>query len=220
VSVVRSYFILNRAETAQGGSGGAVAGVASSFRLESSTLVSNHAKVRGSAVYLAGISNVVLERSVAVFGTGAGGAFARLGPGTGTASCSDVFSNAGGDFTGPLAGQGSISGNFSADPLLCDVDDPQLGLAPLSPCLPANNVCGVLIGASESLCEGFGIVVTTIPAGLQITVDGVVGVSPRMFDWEPGTMHTIGTTAGLRGADARRVPVVERWRSDRSRDRS
>ncbi len=195
VNITNTFFVRNRAEATQGGSGGAIAGMTSTFRVESTTLVANHAKIRGSSVYLAGASHLVLDRSLAAFGTGGtGGAFAKTGPATGTASCSDVFSNAGGDFTGPLIGQGGISGNFSADPLICSIDDPELGLVALSPCWPSNNTCGVLIGASGDVCEMGGVVVTTIPAGLQITVDGVPGASPRFFDWEPGTVHTIGTT--------------------------
>lgn len=194
VSVTRSFFAGNRAEAAQGGSGGALAGITSSVRIESSTLIANHAKIRGSAVYLGGASSVVFDRSIAAFGTGGtGGAFSRTGAGTGSALCADVFSNVGGDFTGPLSGQQGIAGNFSADPLICDFGQPELGIAAASPCLPANNSCGVLIGASGVLCEVSGVVVTTNPAGLQIIVDGQTFASPRFFDWVPGSVHTIGT---------------------------
>ncbi len=194
VGVTGSFFAQNRAERTQGGSGGALAAVTSSVRIESSTLVSNHAKIRGNALYLGGTSSFVFDRSIAAYGTGGtGGAFSRTGAGTGTALCADVYSNAGGDFTGPLSGQQGVAGNFSADPLICDFAQPEIGVAAASPCLPANNLCGVLIGASDLLCEVSGVLVTTDPAGLQILVDGQTFTSPRLFDWVPGSVHTIGT---------------------------
>lgn len=66
--------------------------------------------------------------------------------------CSDIFGNAGGDWIGCIAAQGSLNGNISADPLFCDPAAPDFSLRPASPCLPANNRCGVLIGAVDSTC--------------------------------------------------------------------
>jgi hypothetical protein len=52
-----------------------------------------------------------------------------------------------------IAGQEGIDGNFSADPLFCNVGIGDVGLAnETSPCLPANNDCGVLIGALDEGC--------------------------------------------------------------------
>lgn len=67
-------------------------------------------------------------------------------------ACCDVFGNAGGDWVGDLAPFGGINGNLAADPLFCDWLAGDLTLFDTSPCLPANNACGVLIGAEGQGC--------------------------------------------------------------------
>jgi len=62
-----------------------------------------------------------------------------------TLSCSDVFGNTNGDWVGDIAGQDAEFGNFSADPLFCDLEAGDLTLNSRSPCLP-QNLCG-LVGA-------------------------------------------------------------------------
>ena len=47
--------------------------------------------------------------------------------------------------------------------------------------------------------------VTTIPTGLDITVDGQPYTSPQTFSWTPGSQHTIGTTSPQGGPDTRYV---------------
>jgi len=39
------------------------------------------------------------------------------------------------------------------------------------------------------------VVVTTIPAGLSITVDGITSTAPQTFNWVVGSSHTIATTS-------------------------
>jgi hypothetical protein len=64
-----------------------------------------------------------------------------------TLSCSDLFGNAGGDWTGCIASQAGTAGNLSADPLFCDRTGRNFYLAAASPCAPAQSgTCG-LIGA-------------------------------------------------------------------------
>jgi hypothetical protein len=55
---------------------------------------------------------------------------------------------------GCIAGQVGINGNFSLDPLFCDTASSDFSLFVLSPCAPANNSCGVLIGALDDGCTG------------------------------------------------------------------
>jgi hypothetical protein len=57
-------------------------------------------------------------------------------------SCTNIYGNEGGDWTGCLAGELGVNGNISVNPLFCDADIEDFGLAALSDCLPANNVCG------------------------------------------------------------------------------
>ncbi len=67
-------------------------------------------------------------------------------------TCYDLYDNAGGDWTGPIAGQLDVNGNISEDRLFCDL--PALDLTPQSdsPCAPDfNPECG-LIGAGPVGC--------------------------------------------------------------------
>jgi len=68
-----------------------------------------------------------------------------------TLSCSDLFGNEGGDWTGCIAGQAGTAGNLAADPLFCNRPAYDYHLAAASPCAPAQSgACG-LIGALEPL---------------------------------------------------------------------
>ncbi len=69
--------------------------------------------------------------------------------------CVDLFGNALGDYTGDLAAWLDVQGNFTADPLFCDLATGDPGLRPNSPCAPGNHPhgddCG-RIGAREVGC--------------------------------------------------------------------
>ncbi|MBN1211949.1 MAG: right-handed parallel beta-helix repeat-containing protein [candidate division Zixibacteria bacterium] len=73
-------------------------------------------------------------------------------------SCCDFFDNSDGDWFGFFAKFENIDGNFSEDPIFCNTPGYELNLNSGSPCAPANNDCGTLIGALEvgcSCCIGF-----------------------------------------------------------------
>jgi len=74
-------------------------------------------------------------------------------------NCCDVYGNVGGDWTGYLAGQYGMRGNFSGDPLFCDPDSSEALLCANSPCLPGNHPqgteCGV-VGAAGAGCAPCG----------------------------------------------------------------
>jgi len=67
--------------------------------------------------------------------------------------CCNIYGNEGGDWTGCLAVHAGINGNFSADPLFCDMPTGDLSVETCSPCLAGNNTCGVDIGARMSGCS-------------------------------------------------------------------
>ncbi len=67
-------------------------------------------------------------------------------------NCCDVFDNAGGDFVGCIADEYGVDGNFSSDPLFCDVASGDYGIDASSPCAPEGNDCAVLIGAYGVAC--------------------------------------------------------------------
>lgn len=70
-----------------------------------------------------------------------------------TLNCTDIYGNEGGDWISYLAPQAGINGNMSADPLFCDTAAGDFHLQGNSSCAPANNSCGVLIGALPVGCE-------------------------------------------------------------------
>ncbi len=68
-------------------------------------------------------------------------------------TCSDIYGNAGGDWTDLIADQAEENGNFSLDPLFCDAEAGDLRLQPGSPCLAGNNDCGDQIGGQGEGCD-------------------------------------------------------------------
>jgi len=63
--------------------------------------------------------------------------------------CCNIYGNAAGD---GLGGGTDGGGNFSSDPRFCDLPADNFSVAADSPCLPAFNECGVLVGARNVGC--------------------------------------------------------------------
>ncbi len=72
-----------------------------------------------------------------------------------TLSCCDFLANADGNFGGSMIDPTGANGNIALDPLFCGGGEQESAFAPASgsPCAPANNDCGVLIGALPVGCE-------------------------------------------------------------------
>jgi hypothetical protein len=72
-----------------------------------------------------------------------------------TLSCCDFAANTEGNYGGSMVDPTGTNGNIALDPLFCGSGEPELALAPASgsPCAPANNDCGVLIGALPVGCD-------------------------------------------------------------------
>jgi hypothetical protein len=67
-------------------------------------------------------------------------------------TCTDIYNNVGGDWTGCILGQNGVDGNVSSLPLFCDAATDNYSLRPESPCAPENSGgCG-LIGARSVGC--------------------------------------------------------------------
>lgn len=93
-----------------------------------------------------------------------GSAFEQLGGGSTTLLCSDIYGNAGGDWVGSIADQLGVDGNFTADPLLCDVPNRDFTLESTSPCAAGNHPDGVdcgLIGARPVDCTSTSVISTS-----------------------------------------------------------
>ena len=65
-----------------------------------------------------------------------------------TISCSDFYSNFNGNYH-YITDQTGLNGNISDNPLFCEGENPEYNIALSSPCAPANNSCGVLMGAGQ-----------------------------------------------------------------------
>jgi predicted outer membrane repeat protein len=79
--------------------------------------------------------------------------------------CSDVWSASGAVWVDCYADQLGVNGNFSADPQFCgEAGSGNYYLQSDSPCAPANNSCGELIGALPVGCEVVATQETSISA--------------------------------------------------------
>jgi len=126
----------------------------------------------GSAVFAYDDAHVTLENCVIAFNQTAAPVLCMENS-LATSTCGDVYGNAVGDYTGGLAGQLGINGNFSSDPLFCNMGIGDVGLsAAASPCLPENNGCAVLIGALGLEC------MFPCDCGVWGDLDGSSGVDP------------------------------------------
>jgi hypothetical protein len=86
-----------------------------------------------------------------------------------TLNCNDIYGNAGGDAICGTDG----GNNFSLDPQLCSQGCADVGLSPGSPCAPANNACGVQIGARGVTCAPVpvlfaNVTATLLPRGVRL----------------------------------------------------
>jgi len=81
----------------------------------------------------------------------------------------DIYANIGGNWVGPIADQYGVGCNMSADPQFCDWPSGNLTLFNTSPCLPANNSCGVLIGAEGQGCTDPTAVEAAPGGGLRLS---------------------------------------------------
>ena len=148
LAVLYCDFLANSAP----GSGGALCCYEASPSVNYSTFYYNNA-VSGAITCKSNSSPQVSTTIIAGSTVGAG-----LACTDGTCSpillCCDIYGNAGGDYTGCIADQFAVDGNFSADPLFCDIWNGDFSVEACSPCLPGNNPYGAPpgCGSHESGC--------------------------------------------------------------------
>ncbi len=121
------------------------------------TVAGNHAGARGSAVAAWAGALIDGEKSIIAFNEGAEGVYIDETdlpgyPASAAFTCFDIFGNEGGDWTGAIADQLGIDGNFSADPVFCAPEIGNYHIARNSPCTPFGNDCFALIGALPQAC--------------------------------------------------------------------
>jgi hypothetical protein len=133
----------------QGGWGGGMHSSHSSPTLTGCTFSGNVAYNLGGGMY-SSASPLTLAACIIAFSTqGEAVCCSVTSP---SLACCDVYGNAGGDWVGCIADQYGVNGNFSDDPLFCDMLSGDFTLCANSRCLPENNDCNVLIGAHGEGC--------------------------------------------------------------------
>jgi len=68
-------------------------------------------------------------------------------------SCCDIYGNSEGDWPSWIEHLEDANGNISSDPMFCDTASADFRISEQSPCAPANNECGELIGSKEIGCQ-------------------------------------------------------------------
>jgi len=132
--------------------GGAIYADNSDAQFVNCDFVSNIASY-GSAIFSFNTSDLQLHYCMIGYNTVAN-AVDCMESGDADLYCTNVFGNQKGNWVGCLVGLQWINDNFSADPMFCNYQSGDCGLAgEESPCLPDNNTCGVLIGALGVGCS-------------------------------------------------------------------
>jgi hypothetical protein len=169
-----------------GQGGGVSAGGHSQFL--SCTFAMNSASTTGASLYIRTTGQARFDKGIIAFSSDV----QAVSCGTGASvllTCSDLFGNFGGDWTGCAAGQGSGNGNLTADPLFCNRVLGNFQLDADSPCAPDHSPgkCD-LIGALGVGCGVVGLpVAESAPAvpHLSIAPNPIRGAG--RVEWQTGT---------------------------------
>jgi len=148
-----------RTNTAGGAGGGLRCSGSASATLTNVTFYDN-VSASGSGLYCGDGSSATLANCIIAFGGETTSAVRCGGTASAALSACNVYGNGGGDWVDCIAGQGTVNGNFSADPLFCCAELGDLTLYADSPCAPGNHPDGGdwgLIGAWGVGCSATGV---------------------------------------------------------------
>jgi hypothetical protein len=141
------------------GPAGAVSVSLAGLHLNNCTVARTVSDSTSAALTVTNLSSGIFLNNTIIFGSVSGAAIRCSNFGNATPVCTNLFGNAGGDWdTFCGAGEDTLNGNFSLDPLFCDAAAGDFHLDGSSPCL-ARPGCG-LVGALGAGCG----TVTSVPA--------------------------------------------------------
>lgn len=166
-TVSHSTFLGNSAESVSSlyYGGGAIYADGSTLTIDQCTFFGNTATERGAVLYCIGSPAPTVSRSILAFNLQGPATFCFLDAAVPQFDCCDLHGNELGDWSGCIADQDGVNGNFSADPLFCDPVGEDLRLQNGSPCLPPDSPpgCGVLgpLGACGSMSAAANLESTT-----------------------------------------------------------
>lgn len=145
-------FFDNTTESRYTGAGGIYCDIADPV-LQNCTFSDNSVGDGGGTIYCRDASPQ-LDNCIIAFDA-AGPAFAEYAGLTNepVLSCCDLYGNAGGNWVGPAAGQGSVNNNMEVDPEFCDRAVGDLRLFDTSPCAAGNNPACGQVGALWVACD-------------------------------------------------------------------
>lgn len=146
VDISNSLFVANHAE----GVGGAIRCHFASVTATGCTMVENSA-TEGAGIYCGSSSFATVDHSIIAYSI-SGESMVGQVEGFATISCSDFYGNSAGDWVGDFSGQLALDGNFSADPMFCEMGEGSFLLDANSPCAPGQGGCG-LVGAVDVGCS-------------------------------------------------------------------
>lgn len=142
---IRCTFYENGATTLPGNGGAICVKFNTALIVTECTFFGNSAQ-NGSSLHSSYYAEPELEHSIFAFGLTSEAVYSSEDSSP-LFTCCDIYGNEGGDWTGGIADQLGVAGNFSADPLFCDPGLADFRLYAESPCLPGTApTCG-LIGA-------------------------------------------------------------------------
>jgi len=170
----------NASLTTTVGGGGGLRGVATILTVSGCTFNANYAAQYGAGIEISNGTELELTATMIAFST-MGGATRRAGDTDVTCTCTNMYGNVGGDWSWGFGGYFGLDGNFSSAPFFCDSESGDFTVDAISPCLPQNNDCGVLIGA-----YGEGCTLTSVTGPGALSAPSLESNSPNPFN--PSTM--------------------------------